>query len=108
MWAPWSAAWTRTHLLGHIVCDDWIVYRDERDEHGNLTRRWFACIWFGPRRLLFPVLSQTFITSPTGSLQTSTSDSTWNNANNKVECIGGGGSGAARIGTNTGLSLLGG
>ncbi len=41
------------------------------------------------RDFLF-ISSVSFLTTPTGSLQTSTSDVTWNNANNKVECIGGG------------------
>src|SRR5215469_10648280 len=93
-WAPWSPAWTRKHLLGHIVCDDWVVYRDECDEHGNLTRRWFAVVSFGPEKLFFPVLSQTILTASPGSQQTITSDATWNNSNNTVESIGGGGSGA--------------
>lgn len=67
--------------------------------HG-LDRRWFAVVTFDDEQFLtIPVLSQTFLTSPTGSLQTSTSDITWNNANNKVECVGGGGSGACGHGS---------
>jgi hypothetical protein len=36
-----------------------------------------------------------FLVSPTGSLQTYTSDATWNNASNTIECVGDGGSGGA-------------
>ncbi len=42
-------------------------------------------------------MTQVFLTSPTGALQTSTSDATWNNSNNSVECIGSGASGAAGV-----------
>lgn len=71
-----------------------LIYIDAATPHGA-ERRWFALIFFDEGQFItVPVLSQTFITSPTGSLQTSTSDATWNNANNKVECIGSGANGA--------------
>lgn len=79
------------------------------DEHGY-QRRWFLLFRrLGEDQVFFqPVLSQTFITSPTGSLQSSTSDATWNNANNKVECIGGGSSGAVAFSKGTAQSGTGG
>lgn len=40
----------------------------------------------------------TFLVSPTGSNQTFNIPSSWNNLNNKVECIGGGASGGAQSG----------
>jgi hypothetical protein len=42
----------------------------------------------------FDFATQTLLTSTPGSLLTYTSPSDWNNGNNSVECIGGGGSGA--------------
>lgn len=39
-----------------------------------------------------------FLVSPTGSNQTLTSDPTWNNSNNTIECIGAGGSGGVANG----------
>lgn len=107
-WAPWSPTWTRKNLLGHLAAiSDWIVFTDERDEHNNLTRRWYALfrhlgedqVWF------WPVLSQSFLASPTGSNQTHTSDATWNNSNNSIETIGAGASGGAlarQVGKATG------
>src|ERR1044071_1252769 len=47
-------------------------------------------------------MTQVFLTSPTGSNQTYTSDATWNNASNSVECLGAGGSGGAIFGVNSG------
>lgn len=49
-----------------------------------------------------------FLVSPTGSNQTLTSDPTWNNANNTIECIGGGGAGASLRQTTTPRSETGG
>lgn len=46
--------------------------------------------------------TQVFLTSPTGSLQTYTSPSDWNNSNNTIECVGGGGSGTAASSTTHG------
>ncbi len=44
-----------------------------------------------------PVLTQSFLTTPTGSNQTTTGgvDVTWNNSSNKIEVVGAGGSGGA-------------
>ncbi len=42
-----------------------------------------------------------FLVSPTGSNQTYTSDPTWNNSNNTVDCIGGGGGGGAAFNSDS-------
>ena len=47
-----------------------------------------------------PVLAQTIITSSPGTTQTITSDATWNNSANSVECIGAGARGAHGSGTS--------
>lgn len=102
-WVPQSPAWTRKNLLGHIALSDWIVFTEEKDEHDNLTRRWYALFrHIGEDQVYYvPVLSQTLITTPVGSLQTSTSDATWDNANNTVECLGAGASGGASQQSNS-------
>ena len=48
-----------------------------------------------------PVLAPTVITSSPGTTQTITSDATWNNSSNSVECIGAGARGAHGSGTAT-------
>lgn len=44
---------------------------------------------------VYEFVTQTFLTSPTGSNQTYTSPSDWNNASNEIQTVGAGGSGAA-------------
>jgi hypothetical protein len=97
----WDAAWTRKRYLDRF--DD-VYYVDIPKPFGKM-RHWFVRLRFGP--IFFPALTQTFLTSPTGSNQTLTSDATWNNASNTVECIGAGGSGS--FGSNaSGVSESGG
>ena len=50
----------------------------------------------------------TLLTSPTGSNQTFTSPSTWNNGNNKIECVGAGGGGGSNDAADVGSAAGGG
>ena len=50
--------------------------------------------------LTYEFATTTFLTSPTGSNQTYTSPSDWNNSNNSIEVLGGGATGALSIGTD--------
>lgn len=65
--------------------------------------RWFALfhLFDDGQFITIPVLNQSFLTTPTGSNQTYTSDATWNNSNNTVECVGAGASGGAVRGQNS-------
>lgn len=49
-------------------------------------------------------MTQAFLVSPLGSLQTYTSDATWNNSSNTIECLGSGASGT--ISNNTSASAV--
>lgn len=49
----------------------------------------------------FPVFSQTVVTTPIGLTQSITSDATWNNADNYIDVIAGGGAGARGAGTTS-------
>lgn len=93
-WAPWSAAWTREHLLGYMPAEE-LFYSQWSIAEGT-QRRWFLRFRkLGEDQVYFvPVLSQTFLTTGTG-VQSATSDATWNNASNQVEIIAGGGSGGS-------------
>jgi hypothetical protein len=88
-------------LLRRYV-DDSLIFIDVPHLNGFL-RRWFLRVWIG-EELIFPVLGQSFLTTPTGSLQTTNGgvDASWNNRYNKIEVIGAGGAGAHGASTTTG------
>lgn len=73
-----------------------LVFVREPQLYGWMNR-WFASILFDEGQFItIPVLNQVFLTSTPGPpTQTYTSDSTWNNSNNTVECVGAGASGGA-------------
>lgn len=80
---------------GRLLKD--VIYFDVPNPHG-WNRYWFALVTFDDDQFqTIPVLSQSYLTSPTGSLQTTNGgvDSTWNSTNNTVDCVGPGGSGGA-------------
>ena len=101
-WAPWSAEWTRRNVLHRYACDR-LIFIDLPHANGHL-RRWFLRLWIDGEELLFPVLGQSFLTTPTGSLQTTNGgvDGSWNNRYNRIEVIGAGGAGAHGASTTTG------
>lgn len=91
---------------GHIVWTGWFEDRDDADAflfalisgslpyERNLWRlpnaEWHPAIG---TNLSYDFLTQTILTT-TGSNQTYTSPTDWNNGNNQIECLGGAGSGA--------------
>lgn len=92
---------------GHIVWTGWFDDRDDADAFlyavalGNLHQE--RSLWDLPspswrpgmgEQLSYEFATLVFLTSPTGSNQTYTSLSDWNNSNNTVETLAGGGSGA--------------
>lgn len=92
---------------GHIVWRGWFDDREDFDAFlfaiasGNLHQQ--PALWHLPTPMWSPELDPhltydfatvTFLVSPTGSNQTFTSPSDWNNSNNIIELIAGGGSGA--------------
>jgi hypothetical protein len=79
--------------VGWLPRDARLIFVREPKPYGWDTR-WFAALSFDEDQFLtIPVLAQSFLTSPTGSNQTYTSDVTWNNSNNKIEVIGAASSG---------------
>lgn len=95
MWESRIAPFARKHLRCHVA--DKLIYIDIPREYG-FDRRWFSHVWLDGEELVFPVLAQSFLTTTPGSNQTYTSDPTWNNANNTIECLGGGATGGASVG----------
>lgn len=101
---------------GHIVWCGWFEDREDADAFlfalvcGSLriernlwrlpTPAWHPDLGEG---LVYDFVTQTALTT-TGSNQTYTSPSDWDNGNNSIECIGGGASGASgnSVGHNTG------
>lgn len=82
-----------------------------RESHAfGWTNRWFAAfrLFDDGQFITIPVLTQTALTTPTGSNQTYTSDATWNNSNNSVECVGAGASGGTSRGSGTAVATGGG
>jgi hypothetical protein len=109
---PWHPDWRGRRRYWEAVrwartpeCDVAVGLYRYKTEQG-FENRWFLLF----RRIgqdeiyQFPVLAQTFLTSSPGTAQTWTSDVTWNNTNNTIETVAGGGSGAAnqRDATTTG------
>lgn len=93
---------------GHVVWRGWFEDRDDADAFlfalvsGSLRHE--RALWRLPTPAWHPgigtdfvyeFVTQTILTT-TGSNQTYTSPSDWNNASNQVECLGGGGSGGTR------------
>lgn len=80
--------------------------------HTFIEQAWRPALYEGEWRpewsdlpLIYEKLAvTTFMTSPTGSNQTWTSPSDWDNATNTIEGLGGGGSGAARQGAGGGAT----
>lgn len=94
------------HLGRHIVCGDPIpadIRRLPQKPSGHHLP--FYCGWYPSRYygewlpewrdlpLFYDLASTDFFTSPTGSNQTYTSKSDWNNSSNNVNTVGGGASG---------------
>lgn len=103
---------------GHVKWRGWFDDRDDADAFlfamatGSL--RCERELWRLPvpnwhpdlgENLSYDFATVTFLTSPTGSNQTYTSPSDWNNSNNKLETLGGGSGGAVAI---TGIHVTGG
>lgn len=93
---------------GHIVWTGWFEDRDDADAFlfalasGSLRHE--RALWRLPvpewhpgisPDLAYEFATQTILTT-TGSNQTYTSPSDWNNSDNTIECLGGGGAGALR------------
>lgn len=98
---------------GLVVWCGWFDDRDDADaflwalvtgsliherELWRLPMPWWNFDYVG---LYYDFATLSFITTPAGSLQTSTSPVDWNNSNNSVECVGPGGSGGAQNGATT-------
>jgi len=92
---------------GYVVWRGWFDDRDDLDAFlwalakGTLKSEralWSLCSpeWSSDigENLSYEFATVTFLSSSPGSNQTYTSPSDWNNNNNTIECIGGGGSGA--------------
>lgn len=106
---------TQTHFRirarlndGHVAWTGWFADREDFDAFlwaiACGTLRYERELWRLPtpawhpdigENVTFDFLTQTILTT-TGSNQTYTSPSDWNNSSNTVECLGAGGSGAAR------------
>lgn len=109
----------RTHD-GHIVWQGWFDDRDDADAFlfamASGTLRWERALWDYPvpawrpdfEGLLYEFATQTILTT-TGSVQTYSKPTDWNNGDNRIDCIGGGASGgtAARA-SSTGCAASGG
>lgn len=93
---------------GHVAWTGWFSDREDFDAFlwaiACNTLRYERELWRLPtpawhpdigENVTFDFATQTILTT-TGSNQTYTSPSDWNNSNNTVECLGGGGSGASR------------
>lgn len=96
---------------GHVVWRAFFEDRDDLDEFlfaiANGSLRYDRSLWRLPvpnwspdlgEHLSYEFATLTFLTT-TGSNQTYTSPVDWNNSNNSVECLGGGGSGGSYRGT---------
>lgn len=103
----WNPNWTRQNLLGHIPFDDQLYFIRYETKYG-WSIRWFVEVWENGQFITIPVLAQDILISNPGSLQTYTSNGSWNNVDNKIECIGGGGSGAINSNGSTTAVVLGG
>lgn len=106
---------------GHVVWRGWFDDRDDADAFltaialGTLhqqpdlwrlpTPQWYPDLG---ERLSYDFATVTFLTSPTGSNQTYTSPSDWNNSNNNIQTLGSGGSGGVVVTTSGGKHVTGG
>jgi hypothetical protein len=92
---------------GHVAWTGWFEDREDFDAFlfaiANGSLRYERALWKLPNvewhpgigeSLSYDFLTQTILTT-TGSNQTYTSPSDWDNSSNQVECLGGGGSGGA-------------
>lgn len=104
----WSAAWTRALYFSQIpaIFHDRIYYIDKLCENGR-QRDWFVEVWFQRKAIPVWLMSQSFQTSGT-SVTLSSLTPAWNNANNFVEGVGAGASGAASQQNATGQGTGGG
>jgi hypothetical protein len=106
-WLP--PEWNGQRRIAHPVnwtrlpeFDVGIAHVQYRVDHGHENRWYLYVRKFNETDVkAFPVLASTVITSSPGSTQTITSDATWNNASNSIECIGAGARGAIGATTST-------
>lgn len=91
-WHPLLKRLRRHDLLNGVAHS--LLFSQWKTPQG-VERRWHLLVYDEGQFDVVPVLAQTFLTSPTGSNQTYTSDATWNNNNNTIDAIGAGASGCA-------------